>query len=227
MSRTPPDSRQRPSGASPSAGSAGYRRLCLAASQRRVRFAWGGLHHFSPLYHRLREQRLRPGFGEPVYLRQVRDGGRALLPAWWAACQSLAMAQDLAGSPACDVHLAATRDEGRLHLALTLTLADRTIAHLVVGPAFAPGGDVLLVGSGGLLSSDALANAPAVLGATGAILHPPAFLWPEPAWLLDFVARLEREPGPLTAGADLEYRLLRGLRQALRQRSVARILSSS
>lgn len=159
-----------------------------------------------------------------MYLRQVRDGGRALLPAWWAACQSLAMAQDLAGSPACCIHLAATRDGSRLHLALTLTLADRTIAHLLVGPAFAPGGDVLLVGSGGLLSSDAWANAPAVLGATGAILHPPAFLWPEPAWLLDFVARLEHEPVPLAAGSEVEYRVLRGLRQALRRGGVARIV---
>lgn len=200
-----------------------FAELCQTADRFRVHLRWGGQHHFSPLYQRLREQRLKPGFGQPVYLRQVRGGGQGLLPAWWAACQSLSLAQDLVGSQAREVHIAASREGNRQHLALTVGLASRTILHLIVSPAFPFPGDVLLVGSGGLLSSDAWGNAPAVLGPAGALLHPPAFLWPEPAWLLGFLGQLEQEPDPRLEYADLENRLWRGLRQARRQGQPVRI----
>jgi hypothetical protein len=184
---------------------------------------WGGQHHHSPLFRAALAQRQSPAFGAPVYLRRVVGGGGTRLSAWWAACQLLAEARELLGAELAELQLAACREGRRHHLALSAAFAGRATAHLVVAPAyFAPGGDLTLLGSGGLVFADSAPNTPLLVSDGGAQLHPPAFLHPEPAWVAEFVGRLDR---PAPAGeAQLELQVLRALRQALRQQQLVPVV---
>lgn len=176
---------------------------------------WGGQHRYSPLFRQAFSQRRLPAFGEPVYLRRVAGGGTDLLNAWWAACQLLAEARELLGAETTHVDLAACREGGQHHLALSVAFANRANAHLVVAPAyFAPSSDLTLLGSGGLVFSDSAANAPTLVHPGGVRLCPPAFVHPEPGWIRAF---LDGSPAPEPpADAALQQKLLPALRRALR-----------
>lgn len=183
---------------------------------------WGGQHHFSPLFQAARAQRRQPEFGGPVYLRRVAGGGAELHSAWWAACQSLAEAQELLESSPTEVGVAACRQGRKHHLALSVSFANRALAHLVVAPAyFSPSLDLTLLGSGGLVYSDNAANAPALVHTTGARLLPPAFLHPEPAWIQDFLDQLDQPAPPADCASQLQ--LLRAIRRAVSLKSLVRI----
>ncbi|MBI2504406.1 MAG: hypothetical protein HYW07_14375 [Candidatus Latescibacteria bacterium] len=183
---------------------------------------WGGQHLHSPLFQAASGQRRSPAFGTPVYLRRLVGGGTDLLDAWWAACQLLTEARDLIGAEAVEVQLAACRAGRQHHLALTVAFANRATAHLVVAPHyFSPSTDLTLLGSGGLVFSDAPANAAHQTGSSGVRLHPPPFLHPEPGWIAEFLQRLD-QPAP-AAHPALELHLLAALRQALRLGQLVRV----
>ena len=187
--------------------------------QHRVHLEWGHQHRFSPLFQTLKEQRQEPGFGNPVYLRQVGGGGQGLLPAWWAACQALEQARELLESGLQGLHIAARRKGRQHHIVLTGAMANRASVQLVVAPVhLSPSSDVLLLGSGGMLSSDSVANAPALIGQHGVDLYAHPTLIPEPAWLQHFLSQVEEPepPRPDWTELTLQHRILRAIRQALR-----------
>jgi hypothetical protein len=211
--------------------------LCLAAGVRVLsagpadhapspRWQWGGRHRHSPLFQQALLQRRLPAFGEPVYLRRAAGGGADLLGAWWAAGQLLAEATDLIESAPVQILLAACREGGKHHLALSATFANRASAHLVVAPSyFSPSADLTLLGSGGLVCSEHAGSGPVVVRSGGIQLHPPAFLYPEPAWIRDFLQGAPAAAGPDLSG--LQLRLLPALRRALRQGLPVEVLPSA
>ena len=188
------------------------------------RICWGGQHRFAPLFAAALAQRNTPEFGEAVYLRRSVGGGMGFASAWWAAWQLLEEARDLVNAAVTEVHMAACREGRQHHLALSVAFANRATAHLVVVPHHFPASqDLTLLGTGGLLTSDHLANATAVVGAEGLRLTPPDFLRPEPAWIRDFAARLDHLSAPPDPTPAL--RLRRALRRALRQGQIVRVES--
>lgn len=185
-------------------------------------WSWGGQHLHSPLFQTASDQRRSPAFGDPVYLRRLVGGGSDLLNAWWAACQLLAEARDLIGTETVDVQVAACREGRQHHLALSLAFANRATAHLIVAPHyFSPSLDLTLLGSGGLVFADHLANTPMLVCRGGMQTSPPAFLHPEPAWIHAFLDPATPPAVPRVNTPELA--LLRALRRALRLRQLVRV----
>jgi len=197
-----------------------YDHICRISRQGRVHFSWCGRHRHSLLHQALSLQRQKPSFGDPVYLRQISGSGPGRLPSWWAACQALEQAEDLLAARVQDLHLTAVRKGRRHHVALTAHMANRATAQLVIAPVPLPGdGDISLLGSGGLLSSDSLPRAPALITQQGVHLLPHPELHPEPSWLLDFAKKVDQSEIQLPDWSTLSFQkaVLRAMRQALQQ----------
>jgi predicted dehydrogenase len=206
-----------------SAGSAAISRtehdhLGEIAAKNRVRVAAGGQFRFGNHYRTMHQQCRKSSFGQPVYLRHLRGGGGGLLPAWWAAGDAVDMAVDLLDADLRFLLAAATKDRSRHHLALTAGIGAAT-AHLLVAPAHLPlNQELMAVGTGGVVASEALSSSSIVVRADGLHLHPHGGQFPEPAWLEDFLSQLENmeRPIPPWEAVSLQSRLLRALRRALR-----------
>jgi len=185
-----------------------------------IALRWGGQHRFSPLFQAALAQRHSPEFGEPVYLRRLVAGGD-LQASWWAACQALAEARDLVDAPLAEIQVAACKEGRKHHLALSVSFANGAFAHLLAAPVHcSPSLDLTLLGSGGLAFSDSAANLPALVRKEGARLQPPAFLFPEPAWVQDFLDHLD-QPAP---DCSFQMQLLGAGRRAARLRKLVRAL---
>lgn len=203
-----------------------FDRACSLARENQVSFYLGGRHTFSPLYNTLLDAARKPAFGNPVYLRMVSGGGSDLLPAWWSAYDSLVQAEGLLGSNLEDLHVAAHKKGRKHHITLTASMANRANAQLVIAPVYFPfGADITLLGSGGLLSGDSLGNASPTIGEDGIGLNPNTDLYPDPAWLEDFLGRLDgRESGlPDWSGFKIGNRLRSTIRNALESRGPVRM----
>ena len=204
----------------------GFDLACQLARQHRLNLHLGGRHLFSLLFQTFSEQSRKPAFGNPVYLRHVRGGGNGLLPAWWATCEALALAQSLLSSNPQKLYITASRKGRQHHVALTGAMDNKANTQLVVAPVHPPlHHDIILLGSGGMLSSDTLANAPLLMGQNHVELQPHPALYPEPDWLLDFLGQLER-PEPVLpdwSALNLQHRLLRTIRKSLRQQQPLQI----
>jgi predicted dehydrogenase len=195
--------------------------LCQSAVESKVRLSWGNQYPFSGLFQALHAQSRKPEFGNPVYLRQVRGGGQGLLSAWWAACESLDQALAILGAPLRNLLVAAFRQGSQHHVVLTVGAENQSNAQLVIAPVHLPfHHDITLLGTGGLLFSDGVSNASPLILQDRIQLHPHTDQYPEPAWLVNFLGQLD---GPVPSLPDwstlnLHNRILRAMRQALRQR---------
>ena len=198
-----------------------FDQLCESAGENHVRFSWGNQYRFSRLHQALHAQSRNPGFGNPVYLRQVRGGGHGLLSAWWSACEALDQARALLDSPLQDLLLAASREGHWHHVVLTVGAANKSSAQLVTAPVHLPlHHDITLLGSGGLLFSDGVSYASPLILQDRIQLHPHTDQYPEPAWLVDFLGQLDNPdiPFPDWSMLNLHNHILRAMKQALRQR---------
>lgn len=195
-----------------------------AAREGGVHLRIGGRYLFSPLYRTLLERRQAPAFGNPVYLRHVTGGGDGLLPAWWAACEALDQAGGLLGAALRNLHVAARREGRKYHLTLTASMANRANAQLVVAPVHLPiSSDLTLLGSGGLLFADSVSHASTVIKPGGVRLHPNVNLYPDAAWLEDFLGRLDGPEPQASDGFTVQNAVLRSIRQAARRQAPVRV----
>ena len=189
-----------------------------AHTQTGVRLSLGGIHHSAPHFTKAYQQRLNPFFDQPVYLRLIAGAqGPGLLPTWWAVCSQWALALDLLGEVPANLHLSANHQGRAYQVALTAAAPSGAIIQLVIAPQRTLM-VLTLLGRGGLISASATQDGVALANAqTTQIVHdamPPAEL----AWLRDFNDK--KDPPATTDGSPREYGaiMLRGLRQALRQR---------
>ena len=191
------------------------------ARQRQVRIRLGGRERHVPQMLRLKQLRESQAFGEPVYARSVTGGGTSILAAWWSMCELLAGANWLLHSQPQKIVIGATRKgRARLHIVMTVAMANRANAQLCVAPGV--GGnlaDTWLLGSGGTLSSrsedgDIIVAQPGRRDVLGRL--DPATLG-ERQWIAEFVG--EGKIGLLTEVSTLETnnRLLSVLRRSLKQ----------
>ena len=196
---------------------AGVAVLCAGPVPKADRpIASGGVHRGSPLFSKALQQRRDPAFGYPVYLRLVAGvQEQGLLPAWWAACGQLALANDLLGESPAQVHLCANRHGRAYQVVLTATAPSGASIQLVVAPQPALT-ELTLLGRGGVISASAAQSGIALASAKGTHVVPDAATPPaELAWLRD---SLEKENEPSEHSGDSGQALLRGLRRALRTR---------
>ena len=203
-----------------------FDRACSLARENGVSFIVGGRHTFSPLYLSLLDQVRKPAFGNSVYLRLISGGGSDLLPAWWSAYEALIQAKGLLVSELKDLHIAARKEGRKHHITLTALMANRANAQLVIAPVHFPSSaDITLLGSGGLLSGDSLGNASTTIGEDGVKLNPNNLLYPDPAWLEDFLGRLDGQEPVLPDWSELKIgnRLRRTIRAALEGRGPVRM----
>jgi hypothetical protein len=191
------------------------------ARKKQVQLHFGGPHPFSRLFQQLKEQRQKPEFGQPVYLRLVQGGGSSLQAAWWSVCDALSQARDLLDSNLKEVYVTATKQGGKYHISLTGATASRANIQLVVAPiALSLYPDITFLGSGGLLSNRSMASAPLLIGQDGLEFHPHPNHHTEPSWLVDFLDKIEAAD-PTSADwsvLSLHHRVLGAVRSSLRQK---------
>ena len=102
-------------------------------------------------------------FGLPVYYREISFGGLNLLSNWWKACQLYKKAELLLGSSIIDLHVSANQTGNKIHITLTFKLANRSNGHIIcTNSPFNEDGDLLLIGTGGVLDYDGLLNRPLI-----------------------------------------------------------------
>ena len=192
------------------------------ANDKELVLHFGGPYPFSRLFQQLKEQRQKPEFGQPVYLRLVQGKGRGLQTAWWSLCDALNQACDLLDSQLEEVYVTAVKQDGKYHLSLTGTTANRANIQLAIAPlALSLYPDITLLGSGGLLSNRSISSAPILIGQDGLEFHPHPNYHPEPAWLSNFLNNINAANATDLDRLDLSlhHQILRAARVSLRQKS--------
>ena len=189
-----------------------------AALQSKARLAIGGVHHSSALFNKALQQRLNPSFARAVYLRVLSGAqGPGLLPAWWAACKQWTLAIDLLGETPLQLHISAYRQGRAYQIALTAATTSGTTVQLLIAPQRTLT-ELTLLGTGGTISASSAQSGIALSNAQGTRIMPDVLPPAEIEWLRRF--QHENAP-PQPDGAsisDCGPLLLRGLRQALRQK---------
>ena len=179
----------------------------------------------SRLHQSLMTHRSRSEFGKPVYVRILRGGGTGVVAAWWGLWDMLGQSLDLLRSPLHTLSVVANRDRRSCHATATVTVRAGASGLLCVLPSsWSATPDILLLGTGGTISSQIAANAVAVLPAAGVpTLCFDESLYAEPEMLNGFLRSLDDETGAPDARAGLAIgqpplaaRLLRGLKKSLR-----------
>ena len=185
----------------------------------------------SRLHQSLRVQRDRDEFGRPVYLRTVGGGGaEGLTAAWWRLWQTLEQALNLLDSRIGKLTVVANRAGRKLNATLSVTVESQASALVSVLPFdVGSGPDILLLGTGGTVSSQTHFNAVPMFSAG----KKPNLLfdcsaYAEPEMIAGYLRQLDgisQLPG-FTSALDpspLSSHLLRGLRTALRTKRITEI----
>lgn len=188
------------------------------ALQSKARLTIGGIHHSSALFNKALQQRLNPSFAQAVYLRLLSGAqGPGLLPAWWAACKQWTLAIDLLGETPLQLHISAYRQGRAYQIALTAATTSGTTVQLLIAPQRTLT-ELTLLGTGGTISASSVQNGIALSNAQGTRIMPDVLPPAEIEWLRRFEHK-NAPPQPDGASiSDCGPLLLRGLRQALRQK---------
>ncbi len=188
------------------------------ALQSKARLTIGGIHHSSALFNKALQQRLNPSFAQAVYLRLLSGAqGPGLLPAWWAACKQWTLAIDLLGETPLQLHISAYRQGRAYQIALTAAAMSGTTVQLLIAPQRTLT-ELTLLGTGGTISASSAQNGIALSNAQGTRIMPDVLPPAEIEWLRRFEHK-NAPPQPDGASiSDCGPLLLRGLRQALRQK---------
>ncbi len=188
------------------------------ALQSKARLTIGGVHHSSALFNKALQQRLNPSFAQAVYLRLLSGAqGPGLLPAWWAACKQWTLAIDLLGETPLQLHISAYRQGRAYQIALTAAAMSGTTVQLLIAPQRTLT-ELTLLGTGGTISASSAQNGIALSNAQGTRIMPDVLPPAEIEWLRRFKHK-NAPPQPDGASiSDCGPLLLRGLRQALRQK---------
>ncbi len=188
------------------------------ALQSKARLTIGGIHHSSALFNKALQQRLNPSFAQAVYLRLLSGAqGPGLLPAWWAACKQWTLAIDLLGETPLQLHISAYRQGRAYQIALTAAATSGTTVQLLIAPQRTLT-ELTLLGTGGTISASSVQNGIALSNAQGTRIMPDVLPPAEIEWLRRFEHK-NAPPQPDGASiSDCGPLLLRGLRQALRQK---------
>ncbi len=188
------------------------------ALQSKARLTIGGIHHSSALFNKALQQRLNPSFAQAVYLRLLSGAqGPGLLPAWWAACKQWTLAIDLLGETPLQLHISAYRQGRAYQIALTAAAMSGTTVQLLIAPQRTLT-ELTLLGTGGTISASSAQNGIALSNAQGTRIMPDVLPPAEIEWLRRFKHK-NAPPQPDGASiSDCGPLLLRGLRQALRQK---------
>ncbi len=188
------------------------------ALQSKARLTIGGVHHSSALFNKALQQRLNPSFAQAVYLRLLSGAqGPGLLPAWWAACKQWTLAIDLLGETPLQLHISAYRQGRAYQIALTAAATSGTTVQLLIAPQRTLT-ELTLLGTGGTISASSVQNGIALSNAQGTRIMPDVLPPAEIEWLRRFEHK-NAPPQPDGASiSDCGPLLLRGLRQALRQK---------
>lgn len=186
----------------------------------------GNRYLFSPLYQALLKRSKVPDFGIPIYLRQVTGGGNNLLQAWWMACEALDQAKGLLGGELRDLHIAARRKGQKVYLTLTVSMANRASAHLVIAPVHLPiSSDLILLGSGGMLSADSISNSSAIIKSDRVRIYSNPELYPDSAWLKESLGRISKSEFKSMDSLEfiLHQAVLSSIRQAIKSQAPVRV----
>ena len=200
--------------------------ISKTARDRELALHFGGPYPFSPLFQQLKEQRQRPEFGQPVYLRLVQGKGSGLQTAWWTLCDALNQACELLDSELQEAYVSAVKQNGKYHLSLTGATANRANIQLAIAPlALSLYPDITLLGSGGLLTNRSVSSAPLLMGRDGLEFHLHPNYHPEPAWLGDFLNKINSANAPDLDWPvlNLHHQILRGARLSMRQKAPVHI----
>ena len=198
-----------------------FETISKQVNDKQLELHFGGPHPFSQLFQQLKEQRQKPEFGQPVYLRLVQGKGSGLQTAWWSLCDALSQARDLLDSYLEEVYITAVKKGGKYHISLTGATANRANIQLVIAPlALSLYPDITLLGSGGLLSNRSITSAPLLIGQDGLEFHPHPNYHPEPAWLIDFLNKIKAADTTYLDWSlvSLHHQILRAARVSLRQK---------
>jgi hypothetical protein len=182
-------------------------------------FAPGRWRH-SPAMDTVDEVRRSAAFGRPVYLRHVTGGGSGWLNAWWATLEALEAATCLLDAAPERLWIGASASGGRWHVTATLVVAGGASAQLVVTPAPAPGDEVMLLGTGGLVQVDSGSDASHLRRAGGEQRLAVPAAWPDAEWI---AAALDG-PGEARLSRGTRAKVQRALRNAVRQGALVPVL---
>ena len=206
----------------PATSAAALEELLSAAHRGGVALSWNEVSSYSPLHRRLLEGSAELAFGSPVFLRSMVDGNPgSLLAVWWALSSALAQARSLVAAPPSRLHVTAALSRRRCTGTATVAFENRASAQLTAVPAPLVEGDVMLVGTGGILSYEPSVNRLVTFGGSARTVRTHRSVRPEPEWLRSFADRIDNgQPGdyPEVADATAELQLLAGLRKAQRSR---------
>jgi hypothetical protein len=183
----------------------------LTRSQSPSRYICGGLFKHDPKHTELMRQCNNVDFGRGVFLRATTGGGTSLLRAWWQLDALLNQSMDLFGSNKGSLYLSAQQSDSNFHLNLQINFSNGAHAQLTVAPTqLGPAPDLLLLGSGGLLSLPLTGNDPVLLGPNG---YAPLHLGPSP--LVPWLHHVQSAPIPPVP--TFSYHLLQTIKQVLEQ----------
>lgn len=107
-------------------------------------------------------------FGLLVYYREITFGGPSLLSNWWRLCQLYDKAKALFKSEIVETHVSANRQRNKIQLSLTLKSANRANGHIIcTNSSYKSDGDLLLIGTGGVMTYEGLHNGPGIFTKRG------------------------------------------------------------
>jgi predicted dehydrogenase len=135
--------------------------------------ATSGVYRFDPGHAALKAQREQAAFGEPVFMRAFAGGGDSFHALWWRLYDLLERTLDLIGSPLRSAYIAVNRGGTAHQAVLHAQFAGGAQAQLTVAPSGPPHpADLLLLGSGGLVSLPITSNQALLLEGHGHSLCP-------------------------------------------------------
>ena len=200
----------------------------LGEAQHLVTIADG---RYSPLHQSLLEQRRRDQFGEPVYVRFIGGGGgEGPVSTWWRLSEMLVQALDLLDSPVVRLSVTASRKGRRINSTLSITCESGAAGLISVLPFDqGPAPEILLLGTGGTVSSVTQANAIPLFPTDGRaqLLYDGSF-YAEPLFISRHLSALESDVeldsrAPASDLDPLADRILSALRTALRKNRIIRV----
>ena len=187
-----------------------------------ARWAVQDLLCFDPHMDKLQQAMQEKDFGQPVYYREINAGGPSLLSNWWRLCYLYDKAEALFGSPIISSCVSASRHGKKIQLALTVKAANNANGHMIsTNSPYKSDGDILLIGTGGVIVYDGLHNRPGIFTKTGfqsiQASHDQHIL---PIWQ-SITEKKDHAPLPPEPSIHIHNRIWRAIHHAIRNKRIS------